>query len=203
MLLRRKGRNRAPLHEHFQFETLRASNIRPVVSRKSEFFRSLRAGRRGAAASRFPFFQRQNAHGARPGGRALPNTFLSHTPIKGATATVLRKRIFARTKNEERPREALLFFYWKNSQTIRPVASRKNAAFPLTSGRAARCRRSEKSALGEGWGAWGEGLRERLSFGKAEPSRAGRGVSLPPNNLRIVLTGSNGRDIAACRRRAR
>ena len=27
----------------------------------------------------------------------------------------------------------------------------------------------EKSALGEGWGAWGEELRERLSCGKAGP----------------------------------
>ncbi len=31
---------------------------------------------------------------------------------------------------------------------------------------------SEKSALGRGWGAWGEELRERLSCGKAGPSRA-------------------------------
>ena len=30
----------------------------------------------------------------------------------------------------------------------------------------------EKSALGKGWGAWGEGLQERLSSGKAGPSRA-------------------------------
>ena len=27
----------------------------------------------------------------------------------------------------------------------------------------------DKSALGKGWGAWGEGLQERLSFGKAGP----------------------------------
>ncbi len=164
MLLRRKGRNRAPLHEHFQFETLRASNIRPVVSRKSEFFRSLRAGRRGAAASRFPFFQRQNAHGARPGGRALPNTFLSHTPIKGATATVLRKRIFARTKNEECPQGGAPRFYWKNSQIILPVVAGKTRLF-----RSLRAGRRGAAALKKArWGKDG-GLGGK-DYGNAFPS---------------------------------
>ena len=72
----------------------------------------------------------------------------------------------------------------------------------------------EKRA-GEGMGAWGEELQERLSFGKAGPSRAssdrmaaaGRarcdegmgidsrdeGFPFPPNNLRIVLTGPKDR----------
>ena len=126
-------------------------------------------------------------------------------------------------------------------QIIRPVISWKKRGFPLTSGRAAltaasrftfsKAERSirhlslvakspripdaspDKSALGKGWGAWGEGLRERLSFGKAGPSRAGsdrrrpqavpvatkeatgidsrdEGFPFPPNNLRIGLTGS-------------
>ena len=146
MLLRRKGRNRAPLHEHFQFETLRASNIRPVVSRKSEFFRSLRAGRRGAAASRFPFFQRQNAHGARPGGRALPNTFLSHTPIKGATATVLRKRIFARTKKRSAHGRRSSFLLEKlSNHTARRFAKKTRLSRPLRTGR--RCAATSHSAF--------------------------------------------------------
>ena len=69
-----------------------------------------------------------------------------------------------------------------------------------------------KKRAGEGMGAWGEGLQERLAFGKAGPSRAGsdrmaaagrarcdegmgigsrdEGFPFPPkNNLRIVLTG--------------
>ena len=36
-----------------------------------------------------------------------------------------------------------------------------------------------KKRAGEGMGAREEGLQERLSFGKAGPSRTGRGVSLP------------------------
>ena len=165
MLLRRKGRNRAPLHEHFQFETLRASNIRPVASRKKRiFFRSLRAGRRGAAASRFPFFQRQNAHGARPGGRALPNTFLSHTPIKGATATVLRKRIFARTKNEECPQGGAPRFYRKNSQIILPVVAGKTRLF-----RSLRAGRRGAAALKKArWGK--DGGPGGKDYGNAFPS---------------------------------
>ena len=44
--------------EHFQFETLRVSNHTACrFAEKVRFFRSLRAGRRCAAASRFTFFQ--------------------------------------------------------------------------------------------------------------------------------------------------
>ena len=71
---------------------------------------------------------------------------------------------------------------------------------------------AEKPRWG-GMGAWGEGLREGPSFGKAGSSRAGsdrmaaqavpvatkeatgidsrdEGFPFPPNNLRIVFTGS-------------
>ncbi|HJA76631.1 MAG TPA: hypothetical protein H9774_07170 [Candidatus Desulfovibrio gallistercoris] len=44
--------------EHFQFETLCVSNHTACrFAEKARFFRSLSAGRRGAAASRFPFFK--------------------------------------------------------------------------------------------------------------------------------------------------
>ena len=203
MLLRRKGRNRAPLHEHFQFEALRASNIRPVASRKSEFF-PLTPGR--AARCRrlaFPLFSKvKRSRGASRRPRP-PEYFSFSYAHKRGYGNCIAKKNFCANKKRGAPTGGAPLFLLEKLSNHTACRCRENAAFPLTSGRAARCRRSEKSALGEGWGAWGEGLRERLSFGKAEPSRAGRGVSLPPNNLRIVLTGPNGRDIASCRRRAR
>ena len=44
--------------EHFEFETLRVSNHTACrFAEKTRFFRSLRAGRRCAAASRFTVFK--------------------------------------------------------------------------------------------------------------------------------------------------
>ena len=99
MLLRRKGRNRAPLHEHFQFETLRASNIRPVVSRKSEFFRSLRAGRRGAAASRFTFFSKvRRSRGASRRPRPPEYFSFSYAHKRGYGNCIAKKNFCANKK---------------------------------------------------------------------------------------------------------
>ncbi|MDM8216598.1 hypothetical protein QUW15_10645 [Desulfovibrio piger] len=51
-------KNREFILEHFQFETLRVSNHTACrFAEKTRFFRSLLAGRRCAAASRFTFFK--------------------------------------------------------------------------------------------------------------------------------------------------
>ncbi|WP_300806910.1 hypothetical protein, partial [uncultured Desulfovibrio sp.] len=52
------GTRASGILEQFQFETLRVSNHTACrFAEKVRFFRSLRAGRRCAAASRFTFFQ--------------------------------------------------------------------------------------------------------------------------------------------------
>ena len=51
--------------EQFQFETLSVSNHTACrFAEKTRFFRSLRAGRRCAAASRFTFFKDETLYGA-------------------------------------------------------------------------------------------------------------------------------------------
>ncbi|WP_297261078.1 hypothetical protein [uncultured Desulfovibrio sp.] len=58
-LLQKRGSRKTPFSlEHFPFETLRASNHTAWrFAEKARFFRSLLAGRRCAAASRFTFFK--------------------------------------------------------------------------------------------------------------------------------------------------
>ncbi|MDM8216229.1 hypothetical protein QUW15_08740 [Desulfovibrio piger] len=52
------GKKRSVSLEHFQFETLCVSNHTACrFAEKAQFFRSLWAGRRCAAASRFTFFK--------------------------------------------------------------------------------------------------------------------------------------------------
>ena len=118
MLLRRKGRNRAPLHEHFQFETLRVSNHTACrFAGKALFFRSLQAGRRGAAASRFTFFSKvKRSWGASRRPRPPEYFFFSYAHKRGYGNCIAKKN-FCANKKEERPREALLFFTGK---TLKP-----------------------------------------------------------------------------------
>ena len=164
MLLRRKGRNRAPLHEHFQFEALRASNIRPVVSRKSEFF-PLTPGR--AARCRrlaFPLFSKvKRSRGASRRPRP-PEYFSFSYAHKRGYGNCIAKKNFCANKKRGVPAGGRSSFLLEKLSNHTACRCRENAAFPLTSGRAARCRRSEKSALGEGWGAWGK------DYGNAFPS---------------------------------
>ena len=174
MLLRRKGRNRAPLHEHFQFETLRVSNIRPVVSREKRCF-SAQFGPCGAVPPPrvLPFFSKvKRSWGASRRPRP-PEYFSFSYAHKRGYGNCIAKKNFCANKKRGVPAGGRSSFLLEKLSNHTACRCRENAAFPLTSGRAARCRRSEKSALGEGWGAWGEGLRERLSFGKAGSSRAG------------------------------
>ncbi len=242
MLLRRKGRNRAPLHEHFQFETLRVSNIRPVVSREKRCF-SAQFGPCGAVPPPrvLPFFSKvKRSWGASRRPRP-PEYFSFSYAHKRGYGNCIAKKNFCANKKEERPREAFLFFTGKTLKPYGPSFREKNAAFPPASDRAAlRCnlafclfqrqhapravntilqtisidrinrqyarhlsleagspRIPDFSPIKARWG------RDGGLGGRETPLALAEGFPFPPNNLRIVVTGSNGRDIASCRRRAR